>query len=92
MPREQPFRVVLETRDRDGVPYTHVYRHVMASDLASAIDTVLERYIGASAGMRTLIDGWRVVSAWGTHESAVADDVQIVPIDQPLFRRVANDG
>jgi hypothetical protein len=82
------WRVVLETRDPSGVPYTNVYAHVLAASRDEAIDYALEGFTGMSGGERHLLAGWRVVSAWGVHEDLVGGDVQVEPITEPIFRRV----
>lgn len=81
------WRVVLETRDRSGVPYPNIYAHVLADSREAAIDHVLENYVGASAGERYLVDGWMVVAAWAVREDLVGDTIAIEPIRQALFQR-----
>lgn len=80
------WRVVLETRDPNGAPYHNIYSHVVAKTREAAIDYMLEGF-GFSGGVRRLIEGWYIVSAWAVPESAVGESVRIVPINQPVFRR-----
>ena len=87
LPLDPGWRVVLETRDRDGAPYPNIYGHIPGATREEAIDYALERFVGARAGERYLMEGWRVVAAWAVHEVDVGDVVPVEPIDQPLFRR-----
>ena len=81
------WRVVLETRDINGAPYSNVYTCLPGETAAEAIDHALERLAGATGGERNLAPGWRVVAAWAVVERLVSV-FEIEPITETVFRRV----